>query len=45
MFTMSNSVNMKLSKLWEIAEDRAGVLQSMGATKSQTKLNKWTTTV
>ena len=41
--SITDSVDMNLSKLWEIAEDRGawqpGVLQSMGVTKRQTQLN------
>ena len=38
--SITNSMGMNLSKLWEVVEDReawhAAVLQSMGVTKSQT---------
>ena len=46
--SITDSVDMNLSKLWEILVDRGawqpGVLQSMEVTKGQTQLNDETTT-
>ena len=46
--SITNSVDMNLSKLWEIVEDRGAwqpvVLQSMGVPKRQTQLNDGTST-
>ena len=46
--SITDSVDMNLSKLWEIVVDRGawqpGVLQSTGVTKGQTQLNDRTTT-
>ena len=46
--SITDSVDMNLSKLWEIVVDRGawqpGVLQSMEVTKRQTQLNDETTT-
>ena len=46
--SITDSVDMNLSKLWEIVVDRGawqpGVLQSMEVTKGQTQLNDETTT-
>ena len=41
---ITDSMDMSLSKLQEIVEDRGtGVRQSMGVTKSHTRLSDWTT--
>ena len=38
--SITNSVDMSLSKLWEIVKDRkSGVLQSMRVTKSRIQLS------
>ena len=46
--SITDSVDMNLSKLWETVQDRGawqtGMLQSMGVTKRQTQLNGGTTT-
>ena len=37
---ITNSMDLSLNKLWEIVKDRKpGMLQSMGAAKSQTQLS------
>ena len=45
--SITDSVDMNLSKLWETVQDRGawqpGELQSMGVTKRQTRLNDGTT--
>ena len=44
--SINNSINMNLSKLQEIVEDRGGRhAVTHGATKRQTRLSDWTTKV
>ena len=44
--SVADSMDMNLSKLWEIVKDRGGWRAAAhGVTKSQTQLSDWTTTV
>ena len=36
---ITNSIDVSLSKLWEVVKDREAWLQSMGVTESQTRLS------
>ena len=45
LYSISYSMDMNLSKLWEIVEDRGAWCATVkGVTKSQTRLSDWTTT-
>ena len=45
LYSISYSMDMNLSKLWEIVEDREAWRAAVhGVSKSQTQLNNWTTT-
>ena len=42
---ISDSMDMNLSKLWEVVEDRGAWLQSMGVAKNETRPGDWTTII
>ena len=44
--SITDSMNMNLNKLWEMVKDREAWCAAVsGATKSQTRLSDWTTTM